>query len=184
MGRAKAVSAGRGFIVKMAGDWFRVPKKLVKDGKVDLGDLRKHIDAQKAARESKGKKYAKPSRRDMFLGKTPGHGSDVGSTVKKNMGDNYRKKVIDGETVEHVQYPPGSGDWYPIDKCDMAHKVDAVDFWNNGAPPKYPRPGRESGPRSDYVRQFMNDPSMYALQPMRPNRSAGATLGQNYRDPS
>jgi filamentous hemagglutinin len=66
--------------------------------------------------------------------------------------------------------------WYNIDyTIDMAHKIDAVTWWNSI--------GRFFGPKSPQVRQFMLDPNNYQLQPRSFNRSAGGSLNQIYEPP-
>lgn len=177
----KAVKAGRGFIVKHMGDWFRVPKRLVKNGRVDMDEFAKHLEMK-----NPGGKMKKPQRRDLFMGKTPNHRSPTGRQVKDRMKreGTYRSRKQGRKEIEEIEYPKGSDQWHNVNDCDMAHKHDAVKFWNDGGPEPYTKPGRESGPRSEYVRDFMKDPDMYELRPKGPNRSDGARLGQTYKDPT
>jgi hypothetical protein len=68
--------------------------------------------------------------------------------------------------------------WYPLSKADMAHKTDAVTWWNDE--------GRSYGAKSPKVRDWMLDPNNYYLEHYSINRSQGAILGQtqNYLPPS
>jgi filamentous hemagglutinin len=59
---------------------------------------------------------------------------------------------------------------------DMAHKVDAVTWWNEV--------GRFHGAKAPEVRQFMLDSDNYILQLSGANRSAGAQLRQTYLPPA
>lgn len=69
------------------------------------------------------------------------------------------------------------GKWYDINKADMSHKRDAVDWWNNVANKKGYKPkGKE-------VREWMKDPDNYYLEHRSYNRSAGAKLRQTYDNP-
>lgn len=65
----------------------------------------------------------------------------------------------------------------------MGHKTSAVDLWNQGSPPDYATPGKDAGPRSDHVRDVMNDDRNDELQPKGPNRSAGPAM-DGYHDPT
>jgi hypothetical protein len=65
--------------------------------------------------------------------------------------------------------------WYLIKEADMAHKTDAVTYWN--------AKGGYFGAKSPEVRQWMRDPDNYELEHFSTNRSAGAKLKQVYRPP-
>lgn len=176
----KVLKAGTGFIVNHAGTWFRVPKKLVRQGEAaaeHLEDLAVKRAAKDAARKAAGKRARKESKRDLFLGKTPGKGSDVGAKVKA------RSEIKGPAGRQRVKTSGNPEVWTPLEDCDMGHKTSAVDFWNQGSPPDYPTPGKDAGPRSDYVRDFMNDDRNYELQPKGPNRSAGPAM-DGYHDPT
>lgn len=179
----KVLKAGRGFIVKHAGDWFRVPKKLLDDAggltAKQLDDIAAKQAAKDAARKAAGKKARKASKRDLFMGKTPGRNSDIGQTVQARMRANGDIRDIDGVP----SFQDADGSWLPVDKADMGHRTSAVDFWNHGSPPEYPTPGKDAGPRSPYVREFMDDPDNYELQGPSTNRSEGAGM-DGYDDPS
>ena len=57
----------------------------------------------------------------------------------------------------------------------MAHKVDAVSWWNEI--------GRKYGAKSPEVRKFMLDSENYYLEHYSINRSQGAKLNQTYLSP-
>lgn len=61
------------------------------------------------------------------------------------------------------------------DTIDMAHRTDAVKWWNDI--------GRYLGPKSPEARKFMLDPDNYVLQPRSINRSEGAQLKDRYLPP-
>lgn len=65
-----------------------------------------------------------------------------------------------------------NGKWYPLKDADMAHKTDAVTWWN--------KTGKDLGARSKEVREWMLDSKNYELDHFSLNRSAGATLKQTY----
>jgi len=68
-----------------------------------------------------------------------------------------------------------SGEWIPASQTDMSHVTDAVEYWNET--------GRESGPRSPEVRNWMLNPDNYELESSSSNRSRGASLGTTYLPP-
>ena len=57
----------------------------------------------------------------------------------------------------------------------MAHKIDAVKWWNSV--------GRHYGARSAEVRKWMRDSSNYELDYFRINRSNGGKLPEKYLPP-
>ena len=61
-------------------------------------------------------------------------------------------------------------------RIDMAHRTDAVTWWNEV--------GKYFGPKSPQVREFMLNPDNYVLQHRSINRSEGASLGQTYDPPA
>ena len=128
------------------------------------------------------------SRRQEFMGSTPGKQSDVGQQVKDRMRSEGRLRTnpITGkeEVLGIIQDPDGSRyeGWFDIEDADMGHHpVDAVDFWNEGAP-GFP-PGRELGPRHPDVKKWMFDPDNYELQHFRYNRSLGGETTSRYLPP-
>jgi len=67
-------------------------------------------------------------------------------------------------------------DAFKAAQYDMAHKTDAVTWWNQS--------GRFFGEKAPEVRQFMLDPNNYELQPNSLNRAAGASLRETYLPPA
>jgi hypothetical protein len=57
----------------------------------------------------------------------------------------------------------------------MAHKIDAVSWWNST--------GRNYGAKSKEVRTWMLDSDNYYLEHFSINRSQGAKLKETYLDP-
>ena len=72
-------------------------------------------------------------------------------------------------------YDPASSRYYWTDiaNTDMAHRVDAVSWWNSV--------GVKYGPKAPEVRAFMLEPKNYELQPYWINRSKGALLTERYQ---
>jgi HNH/ENDO VII superfamily nuclease with conserved GHE residues len=60
-----------------------------------------------------------------------------------------------------------------LDKADMAHKTDAVTWWNET--------GRQYGAKAPEVRSWMLDSKNYYLELNSINRSQGSILGQTTR---
>jgi len=67
------------------------------------------------------------------------------------------------------------GKWYDIKYADMAHKTDAVSWWN--------KTGRFFGAKSKEVRKWMLDSDNYELELFKDNRSKGALLKEKYLPP-
>ena len=65
--------------------------------------------------------------------------------------------------------------WYSIKDADMAHKTDAVKYWNSK--------GGYHGAKTKEVRGWMRDPDNYELEYYSQNRSKGALLTDRYKDP-
>ena len=74
-----------------------------------------------------------------------------------------------------TQFMAGDGKWYDISMADMAHKEDAVTWWDSI--------GRKYGANSKEVREFMLDPNNYYLEHRSINRSQGAKLKTTYLPP-
>ena len=111
------------------------------------------------------------SLRDQYLGSTPGKGSATGQKVQARM--RAEGKLRDG--IDGPEFLDSNGEWWPLSKADMAHKVDAVKWWNEE--------GRKYGPKSKEVRDWMLDPNNYELDHYSINRSKGALLPDRYRPP-
>lgn len=112
----------------------------------------------------------KQSLREQYLGRTPGKGSRTGREVIARMrADKKIDTALDGTTI--FQAP--NDNWYPLSEADMAHKVDAVRWWNDG--------GNMFGAKSDEAREMMLNSKNYVLDHFSTNRSAGAILGKTTR---
>ncbi|PIT14925.1 hypothetical protein BGI32_06625 [Snodgrassella alvi] len=107
-----------------------------------------------------------------FMGRTPSKKSKTGQEVINRMRG--EKRII-GEGNDMYFKSSTDGKWYNIKDADMAHKTDAVAYWN--------QTGGFHGPKSKDVRGFMRDPNNYELEYFRHNRSQGAKLGQTYKKP-
>ena len=105
------------------------------------------------------------------VGRTPGKGSKTGRAVIAKMRS--KGKIIG--TGPNMMYQASNGLWHPISTADMAHKHDAVEYWN--------RRGGFFGAKSAEVRAWMLDPDNYVLDHFSLNRSAGALLPLNYKNP-
>ena len=114
------------------------------------------------------------SAREMFLGRTPGKSSKTGREVQNRMRaeGRLRENPITGKT----EFQATDKNWYDLSKADMAHKTDAVTWWNTS--------GRHLGAKSKEVREWMLDSKNYELDHFSINRSAGAKLGQTYKPPT
>jgi hypothetical protein len=125
----------------------------------------------KKAPKGGGVRIEKPpmSLREEYLGRTPGKGSKTGKEVIERM----RKEGKIREGLKGTEFQASNGKWYPLEKADMAHKVDAVTWWNET--------GRQYGARTPEVRKWMLDSNNYTLEHFSKNRSLGAVLGQTQR---
>ena len=112
------------------------------------------------------------SKRLTYMGNTPGKNSKTGQAVKERM---RKEKKIDVRRDGTEIFMDSEGKWHPIEDADMAHKIDAVSWWNNE--------GRFYGPKSEEVRNFMLNPDNYYLEYFAINRSQGAKLGETYLPP-
>jgi RHS repeat-associated protein len=106
-----------------------------------------------------------------YVGRTPGKGSKTGREVIEDMRSQGK---IRGEG-EGMRFKASDEQWYPIKEADMAHKTDAVTYWNSK--------GGYYGAKSKEVRSWMLDSKNYELDHYSINRSAGAKLNQLYRPP-
>src|SRR3546814_8605006 len=92
-------------------------------------------------------KPRKKSLRERFLGRTPGKKSKTGRAVQ----DRMRKE---GKLRENrrgdTEFKASNDKWYPLKDADMAHKTDAVSWWN--------RTGRNFGAKSTEVRRWLSSP--------------------------
>ncbi len=118
---------------------------------------------------------AKPTRwkslRERYLGKNPGKRSRTGREVIERM--RKEGKIRDNDADGTTEFKASNGKWYDISKADMAHKTDAVTWWN--------RTGRQYGAKAREVRRWMLDSNNYYLELNSINRSQGAILGKTQR---
>lgn len=135
-------------------------KILVHNAGICLKDVLKEIKA--------GKKKL----REILVGRTPGKGSKTGREVIDRMKKEGNFKIVRGKKKFRSKH---DGNWYDLKYADMAHKRDAVKYWN--------RTGRKHGARSPEVRKWMRDPKNYYLEHRSFNRSDGAKLGITYKLP-
>jgi hypothetical protein len=168
---------------------FRSPDELIAFVNVDpdtaIRQLNRRLDdlAATATGPAVGKRprvdvphaVAGPERkwsREEVMGNTPGKDSPVGRQVQARM---RQEGTLVGPPGREYVYHAGTDKWYPIAQCDMGHLHDAVTYWREE--------GLFYGARGQAVRDFQNNPDIYELQPQGPNRSAGASLGEEYVAP-
>ncbi|PKB13783.1 HNH/ENDO VII superfamily nuclease [Janthinobacterium sp. 64] len=113
------------------------------------------------------------SLREKYLGKTPGKGSRTGREVQERMraDGTLRDDAFTGQP----EFLASDNKWYELRFADMAHKEDAVSWWN--------RLGRQYGAKAPEVRTWMLDSKNYVLDLNSLNRSAGAKLKVGYLPP-
>jgi len=135
-----------------------------------FGDLNQYAYTQNPLSWTDPYGLAKTKRQE-YMGSTPRKKSRTGREVIDRMRGEGK---IRG-SGRRMQFKASDGHWYPVSEADMAHRTDAVSWWNSN--------GRRSGARSQKVREFMLDPDNYELDHYSLNRSAGAQLDQEYKDP-
>ena len=102
------------------------------------------------------------SNRSKYMGNTPSKKSKTGREVIERMTEEGKiQKNKNGD----MEFLAGDGNWYPLEKADMAHKTDAVSWWNSE--------GKNYGAKSPEVRKFMLDSNNYELELNSINRSQG-----------
>ena len=111
------------------------------------------------------------SLRKQYMGKTPSKNSKTGREVIERMRKEGKIRTMGGKT----QFKDSKGVWRPLSDADMAHKIDAVSWWNST--------GRQYGARSPEVREFMKNADNYYLEYYSINRSQGAKLSEIYLPP-
>lgn len=114
----------------------------------------------------------KTNKRSMYMGRTPGKSSRTGRLVIDRMKKEGKITTTKGKTC----FKASDGKWYDLSKADMAHKVDAVSWWNSV--------GRKYGAKLKEVRKFMLNPDNYYLEHYSINRSQGPKLKQTYLPPT
>ncbi|WP_142092796.1 hypothetical protein [Propioniferax innocua] len=188
----KVIKGASGFIVKHCGQFFRVPRKLIKHG--DTAD----DVARRLANSGRGldqlKKLKSPRRH--LLGPTPGKLDPTGQHVWRRMARNG--DLVDGDglpldlddfggrdslrdlTKQDLKriYVMGEDGPIQLKKCDMGHIEGAVEFWIDR--------GHRMSP--DARKQWMLDleppppGKNYQFTPSSLNRSAGGRNPHRYRD--
>ena len=106
------------------------------------------------------------------VGRTPGKNSRTGKAVIARM--RAEGKIIG--TGKNMRFQSTDKKWYSIKDADMAHKTDAVKYWNSK--------GGFHGAKSKEVRGWMRDSDNYELEYYSHNRSKGALLTDRYKDPA
>ncbi|AFI90760.1 RHS repeat-associated core domain-containing protein [Pectobacterium parmentieri] len=109
--------------------------------------------------------------RMQYVGRTPGKSSRTGREVIERMRGEGKVRGVGEDTI----FQASDGRWHPLADADMSHKMDAVAWWNTT--------GRDFGPKSQRVREWMLDSNNYYLDHYSINRSQGASLGQVYLPP-
>jgi methylmalonyl-CoA mutase cobalamin-binding subunit len=112
------------------------------------------------------------SNRLSYMGRTPGKTSRTGREVIERMTAEGKIKIVRGETL----FKASNGRWYNIKYADMAHKTDAVTWWNST--------GRYYGAKASEVRNWMLNSKNYYLEYFSINRSQGASLNITYMPPA
>jgi RHS repeat-associated protein len=125
------------------------------------------------AQEAKAARAA--SLRLQYLGSTPGKMSRTGLEVQARMqAEGNLIRIGDRTMIKYYDAGSGRYAWTDIANTDMAHRIDAVSWWN--------AEGVKFGPQSQEVRNFMLNPNNYELQPYWINRSKGAQLTERYQE--
>src|SRR5690606_7268343 len=137
------------------------------------GAANKPASSGKSPTPGKSGKPRKKSLRERYLGRTPGKNSRTGREVQARMRKKgtLRENPLTGKT----EFKASNGKWYDLKHADMAHRRDAVTWWN--------KTGRRYGAKSPEVREWMLKSRNYTLDHYSLNRSAGAKLGQRYKPP-
>lgn len=129
-------------------------------------------NTSKADYSPKKNEPSKSFRRNDLMGNTPSKSSATGKTVIERMTSEGKIRTNNGMQ----EFMDSQGNWHPLSEADMAHKIDAVSWWNGT--------GRYYGAKSSVVRKFMLDPNNYYLEHYSINRSQGALLRQRYLPPA
>ncbi|MCB0458288.1 MAG: hypothetical protein KDC91_11140, partial [Flavobacteriaceae bacterium] len=140
------------------------------------GKFFKRFDVfEDAVKSGEVQKYV-ADKRGTFMGSNPSRNSSVGTAIKNRMKGEGTYKIEGNPPVELIEYPKGSGNWHPLDTCDLSHEpVDAVTWWNTI--------GYKFGPRSPKVKEFMTNPNNYIFEPLSSNRGRGSRSNEEYRLP-
>ncbi len=178
VGKAADITGDVGKAADITGDVGKAAPAITQDASKMAAEAGDRTGAASGAAD--GAQGTPGSLRSKYMGATPDKFSRTGAAVVERMRSEGQ---IVGEGPLLRGNPNGlklvgdDGTLINIDsKVDMAHRTDAVTWWNDV--------GRFFGPKSPEVRQFMLDPDNYALQPSSINRSAGARLGETYQPPA
>ena len=109
------------------------------------------------------------TRRVECVGRTPGKTSSTGKKVIARMVEEGNIEVINGK----VMFKAGDGEFYELKYGDMAHKEDAVKWWNKNRV--------RFAEKAPEVRKWMLDPDNYYIEHYHRNRSEGAKIGKKYK---
>lgn len=110
--------------------------------------------------------------RRLYMGKTPGKSSKTGREVIERMKGEGKIRTI-GKRTEF--YSDKTKQWHDLSQADMAHKIDAVSWWNST--------GRQYGAKSTEVRNWIKDSNNYELEYFSINRAEGAKIRETYLPP-
>lgn len=116
------------------------------------------------------------SKRDRFLGDTPGKNSRTGREVRERM--RKEKTLRTNPRTKKDEFLAENGKWYPVDSPQTHmghHPEDAVDWWN--------REGREYGAKSPEVRAWMLDSKNYRFEYGPLNSARGRATASRYLPP-
>jgi hypothetical protein len=169
---ARAIQAG----VRVASAVGKA-NKVVKTAK----KIEKAVKAAKKLKPKKPKQVCKPcaeaakkkqTNREKYVGRTPGKNSKAGKAVQEQMKKDGLIRNHKGQQF----FKDTEGNWRPMSQGDMAHKRNAVDYWNKS--------GRHHGAKAPQVRKWMNDPKNYRIDYNKINRSEGGKIKTRYKPPS
>ncbi len=137
-------------------------------------------DAYQLMKETGEKVFGKDTKkakglRKQYVGRTPGKKSRTRREVIERM-KNENPPRIRTTRSGITEFKASDGEWYELSQADMAHRTDAVSWWNSV--------GRHYGAKSKEVRKWMLDSDNYELDHYSLNRSAGAKLGERYLPPT
>lgn len=109
--------------------------------------------------------------RRQYMGRTPSKNSKTGREVIERM---RAEGKIRGQG-KSMRFKASDDNWYSVKQADMAHKTDAVSWWNST--------GRQYGAKAPEVREWMKNSDNYYLEHFSINRSQGAKLTEIYLPP-
>lgn len=113
--------------------------------------------------------------RSNTVGSTPTKASRTGKEIIERMKGEGKIRT-DPLTGKYQVYSEKMDDWFDINDCDMSHKEACVTYWN--------REGRNYGPLSPEVREWMTKSDNYYLEYYGQNRSEGGKVSERYLSPT